>query len=459
MLSFKTKLSYGIGGICDNTLYTLSGTYLLIYLTTVAGVEPMAAGTISAIGSIWEALVGPVVAFMSDNMESKYGRRKPFLIFAAFPIAIITSLLFTTVGFSQTGKVVYYIVVIMLYWTAFSTGFLPYMSWGADLTDDYHERTVLRSYAYVFNQVGMCIGMVLPTIIVDLAMNSGYTPSRGWQLVGVFSGVCAGASLLICALTIHKDDKVDFERKTTKSTKYDIGKLKIVISEYFSILKLRSIRYLIGASMVFLVAEIIFAADRIYFMTYNAGLKAGWISAFMLMTTLGGVVFVPFLERAAKKYEKKEVFLGTIGLSGFLMIGARLFNIENVIGCSLVCIIYALANTAYWQLMPSMIYDVCEVDELKSGKKHSGAVISFQALSESLSIAFGLQILGFILSKSGFDKSASVQSIHVEFWIENAFTFIPGLLMIIVAIIMIGYPITKEVFEGVLMELERRKIE
>ena len=100
-LSFKTKLSYGIGGICDNTLYTLSGTYLLLFLTTVAGVSPAMAGTISAIGSIWEAICGPVVGYKSDGAVTRFGRRKPFLLAAAFPVAVVTSLLFTTIDASD----------------------------------------------------------------------------------------------------------------------------------------------------------------------------------------------------------------------------------------------------------------------------------------------------------------------------------------------------------------------
>lgn len=211
-LPFKTKLSYGIGGICDNALYTLTGTYLLLYLTTVAGVNPAIAGTISAIGSIWEAICGPIIGFKSDATLSRYGRRKPFLMIAAFPVAIITSMLFTTIDASPTVKVIYYGLMIVLFWTVFATFFVPYLTWGSDLTEDYNERTVLRSYAYVGNQVGMCIGMVLPTIIVDYCMNLGKTTQQSWQMVGIFTGVAGGTALLICALTIHKDDNKNFKK-------------------------------------------------------------------------------------------------------------------------------------------------------------------------------------------------------------------------------------------------------
>ena len=201
-LSFKTKFSYGVAAISDNAMYTLAGTYLLLFLTTVAGVSPAVAGTISAIGSVWEAMCAPIVGYKSDRMQSRFGRRKPFLIMAAFPIAVITALLFTTLDFSPAMKTAYYVVMVILFWTFFSSEFVPYMAWGSDLTEDYNERTVLRSFSYVFNQVGMGIGMVMPTVIVDYCMVHGRTLQQSWQLVGIFVGVCCCGALLFLSL-IH----------------------------------------------------------------------------------------------------------------------------------------------------------------------------------------------------------------------------------------------------------------
>ena len=95
-LPFRTKLCYGIGGTCDNALYMLAGTYLLLYLTTVAGLSPAVAGAICGVGSIWEALCAPIVGFESDHAITRYGKRKPFLLGAAIPVVVITTLLFTS---------------------------------------------------------------------------------------------------------------------------------------------------------------------------------------------------------------------------------------------------------------------------------------------------------------------------------------------------------------------------
>ena len=470
-LSFKTKLSYGVGGICDNTLYTLSGTYLLLYLTTVAGVSPTVAGAISAIGSVWEAIVGPFIGYGSDNTVSRFGKRKPFLLFAAIPIAVVTSLLFTTINAGPTVKAIYYTTMIVLFWTFFSMEFVPFMSWGADLTDDYHERTVLRSYAYVFNQVGMLIGMVLPTIIVDWTMNLGKTTQQSWQMVGMFCGICAGLSLILCAGTIRRDDRpkddpelAELKRAKKAADGSGIRPLEI-LKEYLSILKLKAMQYLLIASMLYLIANTIFSSDRVFFMTYNLAMSQKTISLVMLIITLSGIAFVPFIERLSARFDKKNVFMTGIGASGVLMIIMRMVPIAGLGGVAAVSLMYSVANTCYWQLMPSMIYDIAEIDEMESGESHAGSVISFQALSESVCIAIGLQALGIILDMSGFDESlpsplkaageaALLQPESALTWVSHSFTLIPGIFMVLVFIVMLKYPVTKRSIEALRNEME-----
>ena len=470
-LSVKTKIGYGIGCVCDNTLYTLSGTYLLLYLTTVAGVQPALAGTISAVGSVWEALVGPIMGSLSDNTVSRFGKRKPFMMFAAIPVAVITSLLFTAINAGPAVKGVYYTVAIILFWTSFSMEFVPYMSWGADLTDDYHERTSLRAYSYVFGQVGMLIGMVLPTIIVDWAMNIGKTTQQSWQLVGMFCGISAGAALLISALSVKntdmaKDDpeliRMRAEKKAESEKYHGVHPLKraiMILKEFASILKLKPMRYLLAASMLYLIANTLFSSDRVFFMTYNMGMSQKEISFIMLVITFSGILFVPFISALSRRTDKKTVFMAGIGLAGVMMMAMRAVRIDGLSGIVAVSLMYSVANTCYWQLMPSMIYDIAEIEEMESGESHAGAVISFQALSESVCIAIGLQILGIILELSGFDESlpspliaggneALLQPESALTWVSNSFTLLPGIFMVLVGVVMLGYPVTEKSLEA-----------
>ena len=154
--------------------------------------------------------------------------------------------------------------------------------------------------------------------------------------------------------------------------------------------------------------------------------------------------------------DKKDLFKTVMAVCGVLMIATRFIGVNSYPLLIFVCLLYATANATYWQLMPSMIYDVCEVEELLSGVKHSGAVISLQALSESLSIAVGLQGLGFILELAGFDSDLAVQTSTALTWVENAFVVIPGAAMIVVALIIRKSNLTKDVFDRVKDALARR---
>lgn len=455
-LPFKTKLLYGVGNTCDNSLYMLAGTYLLLFLTTVAGVSPAIAGAICAAGSVWEAMCAPIVGFESDHAETRFGRRKPFLLAATIPVVIITTLLFTAVDFSPAMKVVYYLVVVLLFWTCFSSFFVPYMAWGSDLTDDYNERTVLRSFSYVFNQVGMCIGMVLPSIMVDYFVSRGKTLQNSWSLVGLTVGLCGAAALFICAWFIKNDDVKDFVKKK-KPRENIIRVYADMFKEYLQLLKMKPVQLIVGSSLAYLIANITFSSDRVFFMTFNMGMSETAISAVLMLIAVMGVATVPFIAKLGTKIEKKDLFKWVMLSCGVLMIATRLIGVDSYPVLIFVCFLYAMANATYWQLMPSMIYDVCEVEELLSGSKHSGAVISLQALSESLSIAFGMQMLGVILELAGFNSELAVQTPLALSWVENAFVVIPGAAMVLVSLIIRKSNLTKENFEKVKEALAKRE--
>ncbi len=456
-LKFRTKLFYGIGGTADNALFTLIETFLLFFLTTVVGIKPGIAGTILAIGCVWEAFCGPVSGYLSDHIETRYGKRKPFLLIAAVPAAVVTALLFTAIDMPYGLKVVYYGLMTVLFWWCFAIFFVPYMTWGSELTEDYHERTVLRSYAYVFNQVGKGLGMVMPTFLVALLMNWGASTEQSWSAVGIVVGAASGASLLVCALTIKETDDPDFVKDPNRGKLLDMRKIREMFAGYFQILKLRPIRYLIGASLIYLIANTIFMSDMIYYFTYNIHISSMRVSLITLLMTAAGIALSPLITVCAGKTDKKMTCTGGMLISGVILISARLIGVDSFADACMMCGLFAIGNTCYWQLMPSMIYDVCEAEELYSGEKHSGQVISLQALSESLSTAVGVQLLGLILEQAGFSDAAAVQSESALFWVSNSFSFLPGLGMILVALVISRYPITKKTFPRILAGVEKRR--
>ncbi len=456
-LRLRTKISYGIGGLADNALFMLIETFLLFYLTTVVGIKPATAGTILAVGCLWEAFCGPISGFLSDNIETKYGKRKPFLLAAAVPAAVVTTLLFTNIEMDENIKVIYYGVLTLLFWWCFAIFFVPYVTWGSELTEDYNERTVLRSYAYVFNQIGKFLGTVMPTVLVAALTGIGLSLSTSWSAVGLIVGVFSGTALLVCALTIKETDNPNFVKNPDAPKILTIGRIKEMFMGYFGIIKLRPIRYIIGASLLYLIVNTIFMSDMIYFYTYNMGMSAMAISGVTFFMTALGIAFTPFVAKLAEKTDKKMAFIIGLVITGIVQCIGTWFPMDAPWSIWVMGFFFTIGNTCYWQLMPSMIYDVCEVDELASGKKRSGEVVSLQALSESVSAAAGVQILGIILQLAGFSDTAAVQPDLALTWINNSYSWIPGLLTLVVAVILWRYPINRRNYERIIEGVERRR--
>ena len=196
-LSRKTKLFYGVAGIGDSALYSMMGMFALFFFTTVAGINPAAAGTIVAVGAVWDVVSGSIVGYISDRTNTRIGRRKPFMLMASFPLAVFCSLIFVVFDAPQGIRIAYYVFMFIAFWTGYSIFFVPYTAWGAELTDNYEERTELRGIVYVFYSVGAAFGTVLPTIIVDTLMQWGLTVQAGWLSVGIIVGVISAAAIFI----------------------------------------------------------------------------------------------------------------------------------------------------------------------------------------------------------------------------------------------------------------------
>lgn len=466
-LNFKTKLSYGLAGVGDAALYTLIGSFLLFFLNTVVGINPAVAGTIAALGAIWETLCSGLAGYISDRTRTRFGRRKPFLLSAAFPLGIFTSLLFMTIDAGNSIKVLYYGFMLILFWTAFAFFFVPFHAWGAELTQDYNERTSLRGYTYVLNTLGMACGMILPTIIVDFLMGLGADRELGWQIVGILCGGIASLTIFTSAMIIKDKDEIAWNRgdravkaqgpveKHHKGLK--IAHIKAILREYGQVLTLKSTRYVIGASITYLIGYSIFCADRMYFLTFNLGLSAGKITIVMTFLTFASVVFVPFISIANRHYDKRTIYILGMSICGIAMFTFRFIGFNSITMLAIFGFAYALGSICYWQLIPAMIYDVCEVDELAYDKKRAGVVISLQSLSESGSNALGLQIMGLLLQFSGFNADAVLQTKTALMWTSHSFSIIPAFFMLISAVMIALYPIRKRNFNLVKEALKKKE--
>lgn len=449
-LSVKTKIGYASAGAGDAAVYTLTGTFLIFFLTTVAGIEPAIAGTITALGAVFNAVFNPIIGYVTDHAMTRWGKRRPFMFIMAFPLLVSTFLLFTALDIVPFIKPIYYGAILIVFWLSYTGYFVPYLALGAEYTSDYDERTSLRSFASFGNMAGTVLAMVVPPLLVEFLENTGLTTKVAWSITGLVVGTLASISIWI-TVAVSKDKDVVKEEELGK--KININ-LKEIFGEYLELLKLRPMRALLSVSLLFLISYIMFVSDLVYFVTYNFGMDPGHVSIAMMVRSLSGIVVIPLINMIALKTDKRTCYFLCMTFVTIAVLAFRIFGIPSLLMVYVFIMITVTATGTYWQIVPAMYYDICEYDLKVNGKMRQGSIVSFQGLTEAIASALGAQILGIILQLAGFNGDLATQPSQALLWIENSITIIPAIFMVLSMIAMCRYNITKKSFNELKEELK-----
>ena len=193
-----------------------------------------------------------------------------------------------------------------------------------------------------------------------------------------------------------------------------------------------------------------------YFFTYNMELTAKEVSLIMLVMQIVSVLLVPPLIRINRVLDKRTLCIGGIGMSVACMTIYGFVGISSIPHLLILMFIYCIGSICYWQLIPSMLYDVCDADKLENGADRAGLIISIQGLTESVFEAVGFQILGILLHMTGFQTDAAQQSAETMQCIHVSFTFLPAFFAFIALLMMVKYPITRTKHAEIIKNLQQK---
>lgn len=452
-LSVKSKLGYGSASIGDTTAYSLIGTFLLFFLTTEAGLDPGTAGIISGIGAVWNSLYNPIVGFISDRVHSSLGRRRSLMLLFCFPLALTMTLLFTDVPIPEPVKATYYGLMLLLFWTSYTGFFIPYLALGSEYTTDYNERTKLRLYASFFNMLGNLLTMFAPVAMVETLKKHGIGSDKAWAATGLTLGLLAAFSILI---TFFASKAYDPPVLPSESKSRSPFRLTAIFKEYFSVARLKPVKWLVLASLASLCCYGMLMADMMYFLTFNMRFSPAKTTFCLVMRSFVGIAVLPIIAKLAEKIDKRPtlILLDTVG--ALLLIFVRLIGVSNNILLALYVFASSLLTVVYWQLMPSIYYDICEYDRLATGHRRQGTIVSFQGLVEALAVGIGSFTLGMILKFAGFDGSLAVQTPTALRWIFHCTTFVPILFTAVACFAIYKYPIDRKAYNRIVALLDAR---
>lgn len=449
-IPFGKKVGYSFGGATDTLAYDFVALFLMFFMTDMAGINPAVAGTIISLGVIWDVITDPIIGALSDKTNTRFGKKRTWLLVAMPALLISYCLLFTDLGFTGGAQTAYFVILSMAFWTAYTCFSVPYYSMGASMTMDNDERTKIRMLGMIIQYVGIFFSNVAPTMLVTVLLNSGMDTYQAWHITAwVAAALCVGTLAVVFVSTkgIELDIETKQEEKRANFFKKAVEALKI---KPYLILVIMNIFYRVGYCLVITLMT--------YYILYSVGLSTGQMSVATFVISFGGIVVVSVLMKFVGKFDKIKIFVVLNIITGAAMIIAHFLNIASLGALVVLFVFYLLGSACYWSMNMPMMYDTVEVDEFQSGYRKEGTMFSIYLCVQKVGYAIAASVIGQVLARVGYDDTLGAANPEpVLNAISAMFCVGSGVCFIIAALIMLAYPLKADVYEKLYAQLEKKR--
>ncbi len=461
-IPFPLKLIYGLGAFVNNTLAAAIGG-MIIVLNLGLGLSPALVGLLGALPRLTDAITDPLMGYISDNTRSRWGRRRPYIFVGAIAAGIIYALLWQLPAEkSTTFYFTYFLVGSLIFYLAYTIYATPWVALGYELTPDYHERTRLMG---VQNFIGNLAYMISPYFLAIMYMPAFGDAVTGAKYLALIIAVVVIALGILPALFLRERFKDVASIEGADKKENSMGDvIKDFLRGFATTLKFAPFLKLCVATFLVFNGFILIASFQPYVIIYyvfggdqEAGsVFVGHSGLVQAIASLGVIVFVTWL---ATKIGKRRAFFVSTGVS---MIGYALkwfcYTPDNPWLVLIPAPLMAFGLAGLFTLMPSMICDVVDCDELNTHERREGMYGSIfwwvVKLGQSVAIAGG----GVLLVATGFDvEFGGGQAAQTITLMRLCDAFIPCLASGIAIWSIASYTITEEKAHDVRMELEARR--
>jgi len=457
------KLLYGSGDWGISSIGMMRSIFYAIYLTDVVGLEPRLASFGALAGIVWDAVNDPIIGIISDRISTRWGRRRPFLLWFAIPFGLSFVILWSAPDWdSQAALMIYVTAAFMLADTLQTLISVPFLSLTPELTPDYDERTTLTSFRSFFQLVGAMTVVIAAPAIVDMVLVSGGTQQQGFMTVGAIFGGIGAIPLLLLGV---------FIRETSTPEQTEPIPFRETLREAW---KNIPFRFAVGIHMFNWSAVDMIAVSFPYFLLYWVaqgdllakahilGFELAYESAFFGVLMSVCILFIPFWLWMAKRFNKKQAYM--LGMIFWVIVTFMMYTIQPG-QTNYLLIIAAFAGigvSAAYTLPDSLFADVIEWDELRTGRRQEGIFYGIRTLIRKLT---GALVIFITLQALGWSGYVSPPDGVIQFsQSESALQMIRLLVSPFGALILSGtiilawfFPLSREQYMKIQKLLEQRR--
>ncbi len=442
-LSRRTKLLYGFGDTGFSLSLTIIAAYFAIFLTDVVGIAPGTAAAAIFIGRSWDYINDPIIGHLSDRTRTRWGRRRPFLLFGALPFAGFFALMWYRPPFhGPLALAGYYAVAYVLFESAATFAYMPYFALTPELTSNYDERTALTSYRMFFSILCSLVAFTVPLMIIG-AFNPG-NAARVFQMGLLFAVISAVPLIFVFFGTRERPEYASLEQPSLRES------LKAAVKN----------RPFIFGAVIYLFTWLsidILQVTLLYFIKYV--LKKEAISdAIMATIFITAIAFLPFWEWASRKWNKRKAY--AVGIAFWAVVQLIIITLGPATPAVLIFSLCGLAGigvSAAHVLPWSMIPDAIEWDEWQTGERHEGMFYSLIMLANKIGSSITIPLVLLILEATGYSPNATFQPASALLGIRLSIGPIPALLLVTGIVFASLYPLGREKHRRIVEELEARR--
>jgi GPH family glycoside/pentoside/hexuronide:cation symporter len=454
----KTKFIYGLGDWGASAATTARNAFWFVFLTNVVGIGPGLAGTVVLVGKIWDSVNDPLVGTLSDRLQTRWGRRRPFLLFGAVPFGLTFFFLFYVPPFhSRLTLAVYYGMAYLLFDTIYTIVNVPYSALTPELSEDYDERSNLAGW-----RMGVSIFAALVTggtfkllaeHVFAVWFGGGTEGIRtGYALAAAIWGVTMAIPLLVLFKHIEEPERAP-----------DVDPIRPLqtFREVFSNrpFRLGATIYLLSFTTVDIIL-VVFVRFQIDYVRVTPGFDN------LLLAVVLGIAFLsmPVVVQLMRHFGKRYTYIGSM-----LLMAVVLLIISQVPpggqNLMLAAAVFAGMGFGAAQAVPwAIVADVVEADELKTGKRREGIYAGYLVFFRKLASAFAIFIVGQVLALTGF-ISSTTGSVYIAqpesaLWALRIFVgVVPAIMLFFSIIVAWRYPLDKESYQEIQRQLAQKRAE
>lgn len=440
----RMKLGYGAGDLSSSIFFTV-GTFLLLnFLTDQVGLNAALAGVALMLGKIWDAVTDPAVGYLSDRTRTRWGRRRPWILFSAIPFGLCFLWMFTDPQISvenQTGILIWATLSFMLLCTFYTFANVPYNSLLPEITKDFNERTEFMGYRTVFAVMGTFIGAGASVPIIS-AFEMSYDRRIGFIALGAIFGMVIAVSAITPFFAVKEPPlpKV-VEKKSIFKSNMDAFKNKpfmLILIPWFTN----------SAGVAVILSMMIYYFKYIY-------QREDLVTFAMIVLLATSVLFVPITLMVSKKLGKRNTYL--TGMS-IVIVSVLVFSAVahkyGIVSAYIIMFFAGIGFSTHYIMPWSIAPDTVDYDYAKTGIKREGIYYGLWSFVIKVGAALAGLFCGVVLNYSGYiepvngvaefaQPESALQGIRLLVGPGSAAFFLIG------NIVHAFYPIDKKAYEEI----------